>query len=85
MDNMKFCQSCTMPLDKPDVRGTEKDGSPSTDYCKYCYQNGAYTSPELTIEQMKGIVKTEMDKQHIAPGIIAQSLSMLPYLKRWKH
>ena len=31
--------------------GTEKDGSKSKDYCKYCYQNGEFTS-DVTLEEM---------------------------------
>ena len=47
---MRFCQSCAMPLDQDELRGTEADGSLSPDYCKYCYQNGAFTR-EQTMEQ----------------------------------
>ena len=32
--------------------GTEKDGTPSQKYCTYCYQNGAFTEPDLTFETM---------------------------------
>ena len=37
-EDMNFCQSCAMPMADGDY-GTEKDGSESHDYCKYCYQN----------------------------------------------
>lgn len=37
---MKFCQSCGMPLTSNEVCGTNADGSLSADYCTYCYQNG---------------------------------------------
>ncbi len=46
------CQSCGMPLTAPGDRGTEGDGAPSAYYCRYCYQNGAFTDPEATIETM---------------------------------
>lgn len=36
-----FCQSCTMPTDNEADRGTEKDGSKNSEYCKYCYKDGA--------------------------------------------
>ena len=49
--NQTFCQSCGMPMDDPALRGTERDGSPSPHYCKYCYQNGAFTG-NMTMEQM---------------------------------
>ena len=38
---MKFCQSCGMPLTE-DVFGTNADGSRNEDYCMYCYKNGQF-------------------------------------------
>ncbi|PKL59700.1 MAG: hypothetical protein CVV33_06480, partial [Methanomicrobiales archaeon HGW-Methanomicrobiales-4] len=32
--------------------GTEKDGSLSQKYCTHCYQNGAFTDPDLTRDGM---------------------------------
>lgn len=31
--------------------GTNADGTPSSDYCCYCYQNGAFTR-DVTMEEM---------------------------------
>lgn len=81
---LKFCQSCTFPIDNSDDRGTEKDSSKSSMYCKYCYKNGEFTDPGMTLEKMQEIVKTEMQKQNLPANIIQQSLTMLPLLKRWK-
>ncbi|UQT47544.1 zinc ribbon domain-containing protein [Flavonifractor plautii] len=49
--NHTFCQSCGMPIDAPALRGTERGGTPSEHYCKYCYQEGAFTG-EMTMEEM---------------------------------
>ena len=46
------CQSCTQPIEKDADFGTEADGSRSRDYCSCCYQNGAFTEPEVTMDQM---------------------------------
>ena len=46
------CQSCGMPLMSPADRGTESDGTPSAQYCTYCYQNGKFTDPSATVELM---------------------------------
>jgi len=78
-----FCQSCTMPIDKIENRGTEKNGTNSELYCKYCYKDGLFTTPDMTLEQMKEICTEQMKKQNIAPEILAQSMKMLPLLKRW--
>lgn len=78
-----FCQSCTMPIDNIEDRGTEKNGMPGSLYCKYCYQQGEFTSPDITLEQMKKITEEAMRKQHLPDEIIQWSLQMLPSLKRW--
>jgi hypothetical protein len=82
MENENFCQSCSMPLDH--MHGTEKDGSLSKEYCQYCYQNGAFVNPNMTMEEMKTIVKTEMEKRSIGQDLIDKAVNVLPYLKRWK-
>lgn len=50
----KFCQSCAMPLELhgEDVRGSEQDGTKSDYFCSYCYQNGQFTEPDITFEEM---------------------------------
>ena len=73
-----------MPLDSDDMRGTEKNGSPSAEYCKYCYQNGAFINPTLSLKEMTNIVQTEMEKRHIDAPIIKKAVDILPELKRWK-
>ena len=79
-----FCQSCTMPIDDVNIRGTEKDGTKNTEYCHYCYANGAFTTPDLSLDQMKEIITTQMAKQNMPKELIAVSLNMLPYMKRWR-
>jgi hypothetical protein len=73
-----------MPIDRLEDRGIEKDGTKSTQYCKYCYQNGEFTEPDLTFEQMKANAILQMRKQHVADQLIQQSVSALSGLKRWK-
>ena len=53
MENVKFCQSCGMPLDKEEVKGTQKNGLKSDEYCKYCYGNGVFKHPKMNLEGMK--------------------------------
>ena len=84
MENTNFCQSCSMPLDNPGLLGTEKDGSASHVYCKYCYQNGEFTSPGITLDQMKGRMTKLMDGKKLPEDILETAISRLPNLKRWK-
>lgn len=78
-----FCQSCSMPLDNPELLGTEKDGSLSNEYCKYCFQNGAFINPNMTLKEMTALVITQMEKMHIDSKTIDMAVSSLPQLKRW--
>ncbi len=84
MNMQNFCQSCSMPLDNDQVKGTEKDGSLSNEYCKYCYENGAFTTPGMSMKEMETIVVSEMKKKAIPQNIIDMAVNSLPYLKRWQ-
>jgi radical SAM superfamily enzyme len=84
MENKNFCQSCSMPLDNPGLMGTEKEGSKNKEYCIYCYQNGSFINPNMTLNEMKILVKEQMDKRKIDAGIITMAINSLPYLKRWR-
>ncbi len=84
MEHQKFCQSCTLPIDNMEDRGTEKDGSKSDIYCRYCYKDGVFTDPGMTLDRMKEIAQAEMKKQRLPDNIIQQSINMLPRLKRWQ-
>lgn len=84
MQPKTICQSCSMPIDDMAVRGTEKDGSKSSEYCKYCYEKGAFISPDISLDQMKTIVKTELEKRQSPHDIIQLAVDSLPHLKRWQ-
>ena len=47
-----MCQSCGMPLEKEEDFGTEAGGEKSLIYCCYCYQDGKFTDPDITIDEM---------------------------------
>ena len=83
MEHKMFCQSCSMPIDDINDRGTEKDKSKSSEYCKYCYKDGAFTEPEMTFEEMKSTVTIQMQQMNLPHDIIQKSLDILAHLKRW--
>ena len=83
MQPKNICQSCTMPIDNFEDRGAEKNGSKSDLYCKYCYKDGALIDPNMTIDEMKKIVTTQMQKLHLPENLIQRSVTLLPTLKRW--
>ena len=88
-ENMKFCQSCGMPL-TDQLLGTNADGSKNEEYCIYCYKDGAFTS-DFTMEEMVEFCAQFVDDFNKDSG---QNLSreeykaMLhqyyPNLKRWR-
>ena len=79
-----FCQSCGMPLSKDEKGGgTEADGTKSAEYCSRCYQNGKFTEPNITVDQMIEKVKGKMRSMHF-PGFLANMFTKdIPKLKRW--
>jgi len=79
------CQSCGMPLKKDtNGGGTENDGSKSEKYCSYCYENGKFINPDITVEEMKTLVKGKLKEMRF-PGFIAGLFTKgIPKLERWK-
>ncbi|WP_368041489.1 zinc ribbon domain-containing protein [Clostridium sp. 001] len=47
----KYCQSCGMPMSE-ELYGTERNNKKNQEYCIYCYENGDFKQPDLTMEQM---------------------------------
>lgn len=84
MQHNKFCQSCSMPLTQ-ELMGTEKDGSPSHEYCKYCYQQGEFTNPTLTLEQMIGHMTGMMERKKLPEDVLEAAIARMPHLKRWRY
>lgn len=85
MEKVLVCQSCSMPIDKDEIIGTNADGSKNNDYCIYCYKDGKFTDNLSTLEEytefslqfaeQAGMTKEEM-REHCN--------KVLPTLKRWK-
>lgn len=79
-----FCQSCAMPMQKPEDFGTSADGDQNREYCRYCYQNGAFTEPNITTEQMIEKCAGIMRQMNVPKAQIEQTKTFIPTLKRWK-
>ncbi|MDO5561730.1 MAG: zinc ribbon domain-containing protein [bacterium] len=84
----EYCQSCGMPMNTEEAQyGTEVDGSLSDEYCIYCYKDGQFTQPDITLAQM-----ADLDVSFMTQGENAMSAeearkivdSFLPTLKRWQ-
>jgi hypothetical protein len=66
--------------------GTEKDGSNNSEYCSFCYQNGGFTNPNQTLEEMIQSSVENMTADLNMPIEKATELanSFIPTLGRWK-
>ena len=80
----KYCQSCGMPLKKDEKGGgTNADGSKSAMYCSLCYENGAFTNPNMSAQEMQKLVKGKL-KEMGFPGFVAGFFTKgIPKLERW--
>ena len=76
-----ICQSCGMPL-TDDIMGHDADGSINQDYCKWCYDGGAYLQ-DCTMEEMVDYCLPYMpfgDRESNRTFL----MNLLPTLDRWK-
>lgn len=86
---MKFCQSCGMPLQKQEELGTNQDGSINEEYCCYCFKDGAFTvdcTMEDMIQHCAGFVdefNKDSDVSYTKEEAIANMRLYFPKLKRW--
>lgn len=81
----KQCQSCGMPLKDGAESGTEASGEKSKEYCHYCYQNGSFTEPNITLEEFQKLNDERMKASGVNWFIRWMGKMQLPSLKRWKN
>ena len=67
-----LCEKCNQEIDKIKY------------YCKYCYENGQFTNPHITLEEMEERVKSKMEEMKMDADTISLAVSSLPNLKRWR-
>ena len=86
MEDKARCQSCGMPIETSfNNLGTEADGTPASEYCMFCYQNGEFTNPTQTVDEM---VQSSIDFMTANLGFEREqatqmSNDVIPKLKRW--
>ena len=84
MTKVNVCQSCGMPLNKEENWGTNEDNSKTAEYCKFCFQDGKFTNPNLTMQEI--IEKSvQMSKKLWMPEDKAREIAnnTIPKLRRW--
>lgn len=84
MEKVVNCQSCYMPMDTIEKKGTETNGLHSEDYCVHCYRKGNFTSKQTLAEAVEFNIpwwKSEGESDEVARERI---MKIFPHLKRWK-
>jgi hypothetical protein len=80
-----ICQSCGMPMAKPEDFGTNADGSLSREYCRFCFQNGEFTAKMEMTEYIEMQIKIAVEKMGMQEEKArAMAEKTIPNLKRWK-
>ena len=81
-----FCQSCAMPLTRPEDFGTDRMGYRVNDFCRHCFADGAFTDPDISMGAMLDRCVAIMAEQKIMPAPQARALlaDVMPRLKRWR-
>jgi len=69
----------------PQGGGTNSDGTKNTDYCSYCYQQGAFKNPDFTAKQMQDFCIVKMQEMGMPKFIGWLFTRNIPRLKRWKN
>ncbi len=84
MEEKARCQSCGMPLGIG-FYSTNSDGSVNQEYCKFCFENGQFREPNLTLEEMIGRSMANMiDDLKMDPDKAEElAKTVIPTLKRW--
>jgi hypothetical protein len=82
---MNFFYFFGMPLMDDELLGTEKDGSVSADYCKFCYDKGDFVA-EMTMDDMINFCAPKVAETQSVDIKEAkkQMEKFFPSLKRWK-
>lgn len=85
MSTNKYCQSCSIPLDKDkNGGGTNADGTKSDKYCGYCFVDGEFVAKDMTVDEMQEYVKSKLKSMGF-PGFMAGMLTNgIPKLERWQ-
>jgi len=73
-----------MPMAKSADFGTNVNGSQNQEYCHYCFQNGKFTEPKITMKQMIAKCAEIMEQMKMPKALIEQTKTFIPMLKRWK-
>jgi hypothetical protein len=74
-----------MPLGKPEDFGTAASGLRVNDYCHFCYVDGRFTNPDVSLSEMIDFCTDVLVRRGMAYDTARTLMTdALPMLKRWK-
>jgi len=79
------CQSCGLPFETTAEFGTQAAGQPCVDYCIFCYRDGAFTEPGISLDEMIERVADHLMKAEHYAHLQARDVAekFVAGLKRW--
>jgi hypothetical protein len=81
----QVCQSCGMSMVNPEDFGTNEDGSPSNEYCRFCFQNGEFTAKMEMPDYIEMQIKIAVEKLGMSEENAREMVeNTIPNLRRWK-
>lgn len=85
MPDSDYCQSCGMPFFQPKDHGSEADGTPSDEFCSWCYKDGSFLIDESLEDLIERCAPGMAETCHITRDEAVSFMgALLPYLKRWE-
>jgi hypothetical protein len=80
-----ICQSCGMPLRSENDLGTNANGDKNGQYCRFCFKDGEFTDPDITMEQkIEKLVSIAVKMSIPEKSAREMASNLLPTLKRWR-
>lgn len=81
----QYCQSCGMMFTGSDQHGHDADGSEVEDFCRWCYEDGAYVENTTMDEMIEDCAPRMAEAMGWTVDEAASLLgAVLPTLRRWK-
>lgn len=73
-----------MPLEQdPEKGGTEKDGSKNRIYCSFCYEDGKFVKPNMTLQDMQKLCMDKVRERGVPKFLAWIFTRKMHKLKRW--
>lgn len=80
------CQSCGMPMRRPDDFGRSSDGTRCDEYCHFCFVDGHLIDPDMTMQAMIDKCTAVLAQRGAMsePQVRMLMADTIPRLKRWR-